>query len=100
MNIDFQKPQDHGHSHGGKPCHGHGHEVEQPQSHGHSHGGQPCHGHGHGFGHSHQQIGEESKEELTTGGETPGEGANAAKNRRKREKAKAKKAAEAAAKNQ
>ena len=34
----------HGHSHNGQPCHGHG----QQQSHGHSHNGQPCHGHGHG----------------------------------------------------
>lgn len=46
----------HGHSHGGKPCHGHGEPAQQQQqahshshggSHGHSHGGKPCHGHGH-----------------------------------------------------
>jgi hypothetical protein len=52
-------PQQHGHSHGGKPCHGHGPAAQQqpqqqhghshgaqPQQHGHSHGGKPCHGHG------------------------------------------------------
>ncbi|KAJ9473405.1 hypothetical protein DIPPA_28167 [Diplonema papillatum] len=58
-----------GHSHGGKPCgghgghghdHGHSHEAHhqpQPHSHGgHSHGGKPCGGHGGGQpagGHSH-----------------------------------------------
>lgn len=38
---------EHGHSHDGKPCHGHDHSH---QPHGHSHNGQPCHGHGHGHG--------------------------------------------------
>jgi len=38
--------QNHGHSHGGKPCTGHDHGGH---SHGHSHGGggQPCTGHDH-----------------------------------------------------
>lgn len=43
----------HGHSHNGQPCHGHGdhahHQQQQHASHGHSHNGQPCHGH-HGHG--------------------------------------------------
>ncbi|CUG86075.1 Hypothetical protein, putative [Bodo saltans] len=45
---------DHGHSHNGKPCHGHGqasHGHSHESSHGHSHNGQPCHGHGHDHGH-------------------------------------------------
>ncbi len=59
----------HGHSHGGKPCHGHGGQAGghghshggnggghghshggNGGGHGHSHGGKPCHGHG---GHGH-----------------------------------------------
>ncbi|KAH9255055.1 hypothetical protein BASA81_006814 [Batrachochytrium salamandrivorans] len=47
------RQQQHGHSHGGQPCHGHG---EQEQEHGHSHGGQPCHGHG---GHDDDEEDEE-----------------------------------------
>lgn len=47
----------HGHSHDGKPCHGHGshgsHAHSHESSHGHSHNGQPCHGHGHDHGHGH-----------------------------------------------
>ena len=41
----------HGHSHGGKPCHGHGQpgagtgSTQDVAQHGHSHGGKPCHGH-------------------------------------------------------
>lgn len=51
---------EHGHSHDGKPCHGHGtptaEQIEQMMkarmqmqdggAHGHSHDGKPCHGHG------------------------------------------------------
>jgi hypothetical protein len=65
----------HGHSHGGKPCTGHGNHggqgghghshggaQQQHQQHGHSHNGKPCSGHGnHGAqgghgGHSHAQA--------------------------------------------
>lgn len=55
-----QPSGEHGHSHNGKPCHGHGpqaghghsHGAPQPQ-HGHSHNGKPCHGHGPQAGHGH-----------------------------------------------
>jgi len=59
----------HGHSHGGKPCHGHGQSNEaeqqmaQAQAHGHSHGGKPC-SHGHG-GHGGQV---EMQQGFTLGG--------------------------------
>lgn len=61
-NDFFKLGSNHGHSHGGQPCHGHdrdesnhGHSHDD-NSHGHSHGGQPCHGHGdndNSHGHSH-----------------------------------------------
>lgn len=54
--------QQHGHSHGGEPCHGHGghdeDDDEEEHSHSHSHGGQPCHGHG-----GHDEESEESDDE-------------------------------------
>lgn len=49
------RQQQHGHSHGGEPCHGHG--EPEPQ-HGHSHGGEPCHGHG-----AHEEEDESEEEE-------------------------------------
>jgi len=55
------KTEGHGHSHGGKACHGHGEpKPAASHNHGHSHGDKPCHGHGepkpvasHNHGHSH-----------------------------------------------
>merc|ERR1711865_1250549 len=57
---DRKTMADHGHSHGGEACHGHGHREAAPPAethghghgqaaavnHGHSHGGEACHGHG------------------------------------------------------
>jgi hypothetical protein len=44
--LDGKHEEQHGHSHGGAPCHGHGAAPPPAEQHGHSHGGAPCHGHG------------------------------------------------------